>query len=130
MPSAPPSTRSRGAQWEAAARRELERGGLRFRAANVQFRFGEIDLVMDHGEVLVFVEVRYRNDNSFGGGAASVDARKRLRLARAASAYLASAPKLSHRVCRFDVVSVSGEAAAPRFDWIQNAFTLDEVPHR
>lgn len=123
------SNTASGPRWEAAAQRELQRNGLRMRAANVRFRFGEIDLVMDDGEVLVFVEVRYRSGGGFGGGAASVDARKRMRLARAASAYLASLPKLSHRPCRFDVVSVSGTEPAPRFDWIRNAFTLDEVSH-
>lgn len=114
-----------GAAWERAARRELERAGLRLRAANVRYPFGELDLVMDHGEVLVFVEVRYRKGNGFGGGAASVDARKRARLARAASAYLAATPILARRACRFDVVSIGGDAAAPRFDWIRDAFTLD-----
>ena len=117
-----------GAQWELAARRELERAGLRARAANVRYPFGELDLVMDDAEVLVFVEVRYRRGQRFGGGAASVDARKRARLARAASAYLAANPALARRACRFDVMSIAGDAAAPHFDWIRNAFTLDEVP--
>lgn len=114
-----------GAAWERAAQRELERAGLRLRAANVRYRFGELDLVMDHGEVLVFVEVRYRRGRAFGGGVASVDARKRARLARAASAYLAASPALARRPCRFDVVAIGGDAANPRFEWIRDAFTLD-----
>jgi putative endonuclease len=118
---------SSGASFEQAARRELERAGLRLRAANVRYRFGELDLVMDDADVLVFVEVRYRHGSQFGGGAASVDARKRARLARAAAAYLAAAPALARRPCRFDVVAVEGEPDAPRFDWIRNAFTLDEI---
>jgi putative endonuclease len=117
----------RGADWEQLARRELERAGLRLRAANVRYRFGELDLVMDDGEVLAFIEVRYRRGSGFGGGAASVDARKRARLARAAAAYLAANPTLARRPCRFDVVSIGGDAAAPSLDWIRNAFTLDEV---
>ena len=117
-----------GAHWELAARRELERAGLRARAANVRYPFGELDLVMDDAEVLVFVEVRYRRGQRFGGGAASVDGRKRSRLVRAASAYLAANPTLARRTCRFDVMSIAGDAAAPQFDWIRNAFTLDEVP--
>jgi putative endonuclease len=127
MASGPGSPGARGAGWEQAARRELERAGLRLRAANVRYRFGELDLVMDDADVLVFVEVRYRRGTGFGGGAASVDARKRGRLARAAAAYLAGAPALARRTCRFDVVAIEGDAAAPRFDWIRNAFTLDEV---
>jgi putative endonuclease len=114
-----------GAAWEQAARRELERAGLRLRAANVRYPFGELDLVMDEGEQLVFVEVRYRRSRGFGDGAASVDGRKRMRLVRAASAYLAATPALARRPCRFDVVSIEGSVDAPRFDWIRNAFTLD-----
>jgi putative endonuclease len=116
-----------GARWERAAQRELERNGLRLRAANVRYRGGELDLVMDDRDVLVFVEVRYRRGTGFGGGVSSVDTRKRIKLARAAGLYLSSQPWLATRPCRFDVVSVSGNEAAPRFDWIRNAFTLDEV---
>jgi putative endonuclease len=114
-----------GAAWERAAQRELERRGLRLRAANVRYRFGELDLVMDEGEILVFVEVRYRRSAGYGDGAASVDARKRARLTRAASAFLAATPALARRPCRFDVVSISGDPATPQFDWIRNAFTVD-----
>lgn len=128
LPGTPmPSPRALGSDCEQAARRELERHGLRTRDSNVGYRFGELDLVMDHDDVLVFVEVRYRSGSGFGDGAASVDARKRRRIARAAAAYLAAHPALARRPCRFDVVAVSGELAAPRFDWIRNAFTLDEV---
>ena len=119
-----------GARWERAAQRELERNGLRLRAANVRYRGGELDLVMDDRDVLVFVEVRYRRGERFGGGASSVDARKRLKLARAAGLYLSSKPWLATRPCRFDVVAVTGSEDAPRFDWIRNAFTLDEVHAR
>jgi putative endonuclease len=119
-----------GARWERAAQRELERHGLRLRAANVRYRGGELDLVMDDRDVLVFVEVRYRRCDGFGGGGASVDARKRTKLARAAGLYLSSQPSLATRPCRFDVVAVSGSDDAPRFDWIRNAFTLDEVHAR
>ncbi|WP_246387856.1 YraN family protein [Chiayiivirga flava] len=126
----PPGRRALGAAFEQAAQRELERHGLRLRDSNVNYRFGEIDLVMDHGETLVFVEVRYRRGGGFGDGAISVDARKCRRIARAAAAYLAAQPLLARRPCRFDVVGVAGDIAAPRFDWIRNAFTLDEMPAR
>jgi putative endonuclease len=116
-----------GAAWEGIARMELERAGLRWRAANVRYRFGEIDLVMDDADVLVFVEVRYRRSGKFGGGIESVDRRKQGRLARAAAAYLAAEPALARRACRFDVVALSGSSANYRMEWIRNAFTLDET---
>src|SRR5690606_9052317 len=71
--------RARGAAVEAAAGRHLAEAGLRPVATNATARFGELDLVMLDGPTLVFVEVRYRRSDRFGGGAASVDARKRRR---------------------------------------------------
>lgn len=63
-----------GDAWEAAARRWLESKGLRFIAANVRERGGEIDLIMRDGKTTVFVEVRYRRSGLYGGAAASVTA--------------------------------------------------------
>ena len=69
--------RARGAGVEALAQRELAAAGLRPLAANVAFRGGELDLVMldrdRDGDVVVFVEVRYRGDARHGGGAESID---------------------------------------------------------
>ena len=61
---------------------------------------------MRDGEVLVFVEVRYRHSSAFGSPAETVDRRKQARLRAAASHYL-----VKHAIdqpCRFDVVAVSG----------------------
>lgn len=55
-----------GAAVEVAARRHLERAGLRWLASNVCFRGGELDLVMYDVMSVVFVEVRYRQQESHG----------------------------------------------------------------
>ena len=132
MAAEPPvDRRARGAQVEAAARAELERAGLRTLAANVGYRGGELDLVMlEHGssgDIVVFVEVRYRATASFGGGFSSVDRGKRRRLVRAAQLYLGSHPRLAQLPCRFDVVEATGDPAAPRIQWLKDAFRLDDV---
>ncbi|MBB5014538.1 YraN family protein [Rehaibacterium terrae] len=126
MPSSS-DRRADGAAWEDLARATLERHGLRMLATNAHCRFGELDLVMADGATVVFVEVRYRRGGGFGGGLASVDARKRRRIALAAQAFLAARPPLARRPCRFDVVAVSGSADAPRIDWVRNAFSLDDL---
>ena len=81
--------RARGAQVERAACEHLLAAGLELLAANVNFRCGELDLVMRDrdrlGAVVVFVEVRYRADREHGGGAASIDGHKRRKLLQAAS---------------------------------------------
>lgn len=108
----------RGAAAERAARAWLERHGLRLRHANYRCRWGEIDLVMEDGDTLVFVEVRYRNSARYGGAAASVDAAKQQRLARAAADYLS---RLRGRppASRFDVVALE---PGGRIEWITDAF--------
>lgn len=128
----PATRRTRGNAVEAAARDHLRSAGLRDIAANAAFRFGELDLVMldEHardGAVLVFVEVRYRRDARFGGGAASVDAFKRRKLVRAARQFLAAHPRLSALACRFDVVEADGDPASPRLHWIRDAFRVDDA---
>ena len=116
----------RGAAVEAAARVLLEHAGLQWRAGNVRFRGGELDLVMYDRDAasLVFVEVRYRRSAQFGGGAASIDISKRRKLIRAAQLYLSQHPALANHPCRFDVVEASGEP--PRLNWIRDAFRADD----
>lgn len=108
-----------------AAEREacayLRRQGLRLRERNYRCRWGEIDLVMEAGPTLVFVEVRYRRRGDYGGALGSVDRAKQKRLLRAASAYLAR-HRLADRPVRFDVVAL-GSASEP--EWIEGAFEAD-----
>ena len=67
-----PSPRVLGSDYEQAARRELERHGLQLRDSNVGYRFGELDLVMDHAEVLVFInQTTTSKENPDGAFAAS-----------------------------------------------------------
>lgn len=111
-----------GAEWELVARQHLEAAGLRLVAANQRYRLGELDLVMRDGETVVFVEVRYRRDASFGGSAPSVDAKKQRKLILAAQCFLAEHADLARHPCRFDVVAIDGSSGTPRIEWIRNAF--------
>jgi putative endonuclease len=125
-----PSRRATGATIEAAARAHLINAGLREIAANANYRFGELDLVMLDGDgahaALVFVEVRYRRNTRFGGGAASIDALKRRKIVRAAQAFLISHPRFANAACRFDVVEAEGDPGAPRLNWLRDAFRADD----
>ena len=108
-----------GQMMEDLACRELCRAGLRLITRNYRCRGGEIDLVMQDGEDLVCVEVRYRRSDRFGTPAETVTATKRARLLRAARHYLLY--HASDVPVRFDVVAIAGPEA--RIDWIRNAFT-------
>lgn len=83
---------------------------------NFRARGGEIDLVMEHGEEIVFVEVRQRSDARFGSAAESITAAKRRRLISAARQYL---QRHGDCACRFDVVAID---AAGDVQWLPNAF--------
>ncbi|MGY8564223.1 YraN family protein [Paracidovorax citrulli] len=120
-----PSARAqRGAAVETAALGHLRSAGLSPLARNVRYKGGELDLVMRDGGTTVFVEVRYRADARYGGGAASVDLRKRRKLVLAARLFLLSHPELAQQPCRFDVVDASGEP--PRLNWLRDAFRLED----
>ena len=106
-----------GQSAEARAEAFLKTHGLKLVARNWRCRFGEIDLVMQDGPTLVFIEVRLRSRTDFGGAAASVTARKQKKLLATARQYLGTLTTLPP--CRFDVVAFTGEAPP---EWLKNAF--------
>jgi len=108
----------RGAAAEELAAVFLEGRGLRIVERNYRCRFGEIDLVARSGAVLVFVEVRARQSEAFGGAAGSITAAKRRRLVATARHYLAKHPVA--RACRFDVVLIRGREQ--EIEWLADAF--------
>lgn len=121
------AVRARGDVVEAAALAHLQAHGLQLLARNAQARGGEIDLVMLDAATVVFVEVRYRASAAFGGGFASVDARKRRKLVHAAQVFLMQHPRHAQSACRFDVIDACGDPSAPRLDWLRDAFRADDT---
>ena len=113
------SRKQTGDAWELNARRWLEGKGLRFIAANVRERGGEIDLIMKEGQVTVFIEVRFRQSSRFGGAAASVTLAKQRKVLQTALLWLARHNGSFDTVdCRFDVVAFTGNEV----EWIKDAF--------
>lgn len=100
---------------ESRALEYLQKQGLILVERNFRCKGGEIDLIMQDRDVLVFVEVRKRADLRYGGAAASVTARKQARLSIAAQTFLQR-----YRMpppCRFDVVAIDASV----MDWLKNA---------
>jgi len=108
----------RGEGAEQAALDYLLAAGLTLVARNWRCRRGEIDLILREGATLVFVEVRQRASQSFGGAAASIGAAKQGRLIAAAQTYLQTLPSIP--VCRFDAVCFEGE----QIDWLKNCLEV------
>ncbi len=110
----------RGKSAEEQARRHLEQRGLRLLESNYRCKLGEIDLIMQDGEALVFIEVRYRKSDLFGSAVESITAQKQNKLLATANHYLQR--KRTSAPCRFDVVGITGQRVDIRIEWIKDAF--------
>jgi len=106
----------KGEAAESLACRWLESRGLKLRQRNYRCKSGEIDLIMEDGQTLVFVEVRYRSHPGYGSAAESVTATKQQKLLRAAAHYLQQSPDTPP--CRFDIIGIDPEH---NIQWIRNA---------
>jgi putative endonuclease len=114
----------------AAAGREAEESvcaylgerGVRVVERNFRARGGEIDIIARDGDVLAFVEVRFREEDGHGLPEETVGPVKRRRIVAAARAYLATIPPESWREARFDVAAVDGGGAAPAIRYYPGAF--------
>jgi len=104
---------------EDAACAHLRAAGLVLVARNVRFRVGEIDLILEHDQAVVFVEVRMRHGAGFGGAAASVDRFKQNRIVRCAQTWLLQHYGSRWPACRFDVVTIDGSGS---LQWLRDAF--------
>jgi putative endonuclease len=109
----------KGKHAETQASRHLQSRGLKLLATNYRCKRGEIDLIMQDADTLVFVEVRYRQSDRYGSALETVTQGKQNRLIAAASHYLQQQGHNSP--CRFDVVGISGPHGAT-IEWIKDAF--------
>jgi putative endonuclease len=122
----PPDRRqSLGILGEDFACDELRRRGYAILARRYRTRHGEIDVVARDGATIVFVEVKTRWGNDFGGGAEAVTLWKQRRIAKMALDFLARA-RLNDRPCRFDVVTVDLGPEAPVVEVYTSAFDAVE----
>jgi len=97
---------SKGLAYEKIARKHLECAGLKPVDDNFRSRYGEIDLIMLDQNTLVFIEVKYRQNDSHGTAAECVTHSKQKKIIKCAETYL-SRKNLWHLESRFDVVAIS-----------------------
>lgn len=119
------SSRERGQDAELACCKYLQQQGLKLLAKNYHGRRGELDLVMQDSNTMVFVEVRYRKNNNYGGALESITGSKQEKLRITAEQYLQQETALKNG--RFDVVAMSEKVQnnGPiiySFEWIKDAF--------
>lgn len=111
-------SRLKGKKAEDIACSFLMNNGLELITRNYQCRYGEIDLIMQDSDNLVFVEVRYRKSARFGSAIESIDHDKQRKLIFTANHYLQNNPTSS--AIRFDVVALTPNR---EIEWINNAFS-------
>jgi len=110
-----------GQQAEQWADNYLQQHGLSLISKNYACRRGEIDLIMQDNDTLVFVEVRYRKSSTFGSALESVDRKKQTKLIFTAEHYLQQ-QESSFSNYRFDVIAITHEKNSPSITWVKNAF--------
>jgi putative endonuclease len=124
LASAPSMSHARlafGKYGEDLACEELERRGYRVVARRYRTRSGELDIVAEDGAYVVFVEVKARQDGSFGDPEEAVTLQKQRKLIWMATDYLAR-NDLQNAPCRFDVVAINTDTTPPKVTVIPDAF--------
>jgi putative endonuclease len=90
---------------------------------NFHSKYGEIDLIMLDGSTYVFVEVKYRKNNNYGGSLVAVTHRKQKKLRLCAKYYLQQHQLNDYNTpCRFDIIALEGDIKKPDINWLKNAF--------
>ncbi len=109
-----------GGKAEKIAEQYLLNQGLKRQTKNFHCRFGEIDLIMQEKDTLVFIEVRCRKENAQVSASESISFEKIKKIRKTAKHYLLGFDIMPE--CRFDVVAVTYCVKEYRIDWIKNAF--------
>jgi len=115
-------TNKRGQWAERLAEDYLTQHGLELIQRNYSCRMGEIDLIMQEQDTIIFVEVRYRKNDQYGGGIESIDYRKQKKLNTTAVHYLQNNDRYQEHPCRIDAMIITGQSPEPLINWIKNAF--------
>jgi putative endonuclease len=119
-----------GKKAENAAKEFLQQQGLRIIQENYFCRQGEIDLIMQDTNHLVFIEVKYRRNHHYGSGFEAVTYKKQQKVINTARHYLYKHGLTETNDSRFDIVSVSpntqsnpkSETSPFSINWIKHAF--------
>jgi putative endonuclease len=108
---------------ESLARGHLEKAGYTILEKNYRFGHGEIDIIAQQDNMLIFIEVKTKKYGDFGDPINWIKRGKQLQIGRVARGYLYER-NITDRDCRFDVILVTWENGLWKIDHIENAFWL------
>ncbi len=113
----------KGAQAEKLAEQFLARQGLQLITKNYRCKQGEVDLIMQDQDTIVFIEVRHRVRADYGSAAESITISKQTKVIKAATIFMMKKGWYQHKAVRFDVVTIQGSLVeSPELNWIKQAF--------
>lgn len=112
----------KGEQAEQQAHDFLQSKGFSLLQKNYRCYFGEIDLIMQDQEDIVFVEVRSRYRMDFGNATDSIDKNKQRKIIKTATHFLQLKGWLYKVNSRFDVIAIHSAASKMQLEWYKNAF--------
>lgn len=118
-----------GQKMEDLACHYLKKKGLRLLLRNYRCKMGEIDLIMQDGDYLVFIEVRYRSQASHGSSLESIHYAKQVKLIRTAEYYLLTHDLNVNCNARFDIIAIDRKVSLVReynlqIHWLKNVIEL------
>ncbi len=120
------STKQIGDTGEDYAVKYLKKNGYKIISRNYRKKYGEIDIIAEDEEYIVFVEVKTRHENPMTQPVDAVGKHKQQCLIKTASAFLSE--NETDKFCRFDVCEVfvkSDSLKLIRINYIENAFDLE-----
>lgn len=111
------NNRKTGFEYEKTACDYLEKQGYEILRRNYRCALGEIDIIAQNGECLVFCEVKYRKNDRMGNPLEAVDARKQQKIRSVALWYMKEQGIYDVPI-RFDVIGILGQ----EITIVKNAF--------
>ena len=109
-----------GKAGENLAARFLIKNGYNIAVRNYYSRFGEIDIIAEKGDLILFVEVKYRKNDYYSAPSMSVTVRKQEKIKKTALKYI-SDKEISNKDFRFDIIEITGVKEF-KINHIENAF--------
>lgn len=118
------TARETGAWAEQLAQQHLKQQNIDILCTNFTTRYGEIDIIGLQDACLLFIEVRYRQSERFGGAISSINLQKQQRLHTTAQIFLQQNPVHNRRTMRFDAIIIAAQPNTRSYtlEWLKNAF--------
>lgn len=117
------NNREIGTHYEKMAGAYLEKKGYRILEYNYRCKCGEIDIIAEDGEYLVFCEVKYRASDQKGHPSEAVDYAKQRVISQSALYYI-TVHHMEDMPCRFDVISCQ---SIPKIQMTEESLDMYEV---